>query len=385
MRRTLSYIIFSFIALVSYSQSISDLNNEKEELLNKISYNSELIKEFTEKRQNELRVIGILDNKISKRKRLLEVYIREMAYINKQISNLNYQVDSLEKTVHSIRDEYAKIIYQMYINKLGRNDLCYILSASSFNESYRRFMYLSQYNDYRKNQSVILSQKLKECDSIKVIVEDRKKTVTKLLQNINEESKNIELEMKERQAKVTDFKSRESELVAENKIAQKNAQNLELRIMALIKEEAEKNKKGKALKSNIAENKGKLPWPSKDGILVGEFGEHEHPIIKTLKIRNNGIDIDMMNDPKVYCVFDGEVSRVIAIPGYNATVIVRHGSVLTVYANLVNVMVKADKKIKTGTQLGEIYRGESSNSNILHFEVWNEDEKQNPLIWLEKH
>ena len=42
MRRTLSYIIFSFIALVSYSQSISDLNNEKEELLNKISYNSEL-------------------------------------------------------------------------------------------------------------------------------------------------------------------------------------------------------------------------------------------------------------------------------------------------------------------------------------------------------
>ena len=93
----------------------------------------------------------------------------------------------------------------------------------------------------------------------------------------------------------------------------------------------------------------------------------------------------MMNDPKVYCVFDGEVSRVIAIPGYNATVIVRHGSVLTVYANLVNVMVKADKKIKTGTQLGEIYRGESSNSNILHFEVWNEDEKQNPLIWLEKH
>ena len=68
MRRTLSYIIFSFIALVSYSQSISDLNNEKEELLNKISYNSELIKEFTEKRQNELRVIGILDNNFEAQK-----------------------------------------------------------------------------------------------------------------------------------------------------------------------------------------------------------------------------------------------------------------------------------------------------------------------------
>ena len=173
-------------------------------------------------------------------------------------------------------------------------------------------------------------------------------------------------------------------MVKENQAAQKSAKMLEDKIVALIAEEAAKTNKS-YFSSNISKSKGKLPWPSSSHLVINEYGEHEHPVLKNLKVRNNGIDIDMQDNPSVLSVFSGVVSRIIAIPGYNATVIVRHGSVLTVYTNLSDVYVKKDDKVKQGTKLGSIYRGDGVNKNILHFELWNEDLKQNPLTWLDKH
>lgn len=376
---------FTLFYVSSFAQSISDLSKEKEDLLNKISQNSELIKQFSVKKDDELKLLTVLDQKITKRKRLVDIYKKEIEISNLRINKLNFQLDSLDKVILTIKDDYSKIIYQMHLNKLGRNDLTYILSSSSFNESYRRFIFLSQYNDYRKKQAAILVKKVADYDSIKSKIEERKIGVKQLLNSITNESSNIQSEMLIRQAKVSELSSKESQLVKENQAAQKSAKILEDKIVALIAEEAAKKSNKSLFSSNISKSKGKLPWPSSSHLVINEFGEHEHPVIKNLKVRNNGIDIDMQDNPSVLSVFSGVVSRIIAIPGYNATVIVRHGSVLTVYTNLSDVYVKKDDKVKQGTKLGSIYRGDGVNKNILHFELWNEDLKQNPLTWLDKH
>lgn len=376
---------FTLFYVSSFAQSISDLSKEKEDLLNKISQNSELIKQFSVKKDDELKLLTVLDQKITKRKRLVDIYKKEIEISNLRINKLNFQLDSLDKVILTIKDDYSKIIYQMHLNKLGRNDLTYILSSSSFNESYRRFIFLSQYNDYRKKQAAILVKNVADYDSIKSKIEERKIGVKQLLNSITNESSNIQSEMLIRQAKVSELSSKESQLVKENQAAQKSAKILEDKIVALIAEEAEKKSNKSLFSSNISKSKGKLPWPSSSHLVINEFGEHEHPVLKNLKVRNNGIDIDMQDNPSVLSVFSGVVSRIIAIPGYNATVIVRHGSVLTVYTNLSDVYVKKDDKVKQGTKLGSIYRGDGVNKNILHFELWNEDLKQNPLTWLDKH
>lgn len=376
---------FTLFYVSSFAQSISDLSKEKEDLLNKISQNSELIKQFSVKKDDELKLLTVLDQKITKRKRLVDIYKKEIEISNLRINKLNFQLDSLDKVILTIKDDYSKIIYQMHLNKLGRNDLTYILSSSSFNESYRRFIFLSQYNDYRKKQAAILVKNVADYDSIKSKIEERKIGVKQLLNSITNESSNIQSEMLIRQAKVSELSSKESQLVKENQAAQKSAKMLEDKIVALIAEEAEKKSNKSLFSSNISKSKGKLPWPSSSHLVINEFGEHEHPVLKNLKVRNNGIDIDMQDNPSVLSVFSGVVSRIIAIPGYNATVIVRHGSVLTVYTNLSDVYVKKDDKVKQGTKLGSIYRGDGVNKNILHFELWNEDLKQNPLTWLDKH
>jgi murein DD-endopeptidase MepM/ murein hydrolase activator NlpD len=89
-----------------------------------------------------------------------------------------------------------------------------------------------------------------------------------------------------------------------------------------------------------------------------------------------------LSGSKVTCVFDGIVTRVVVIPGYNRAVIVRHGKYLTVYANLKVVDVKNGQKVKTGQIIGTVFSGEGENSNVVHFEIWNEKSKQNPEKWL---
>ena len=75
------------------------------------------------------------------------------------------------------------------------------------------------------------------------------------------------------------------------------------------------------------------------------------------------------------------VSEIILIPGFNNTVIVRHGNFLTVYANLVNIVVKKGQKVSTKQTIGKVAY-DTEKGSILNFQVWNNMTKQNPEIWL---
>ena len=164
--------------------------------------------------------------------------------------------------------------------------------------------------------------------------------------------------------------------------------DLEEKIVALIREEAEKAKKSgisPTLSSDVTKNKGLLPWPCSKYLVVSTFGEHEHQLIPNLLVKNNGIDIDILDSKSVHPVHAGKVSRIIMIPGSNASVIIRNENVLTVYSNLSEVWVQTGENVTVKTELGKVYNGEGINSNILHFEFWIAEDKQNPLDWLEKY
>ena len=82
----------------------------------------------------------------------------------------------------------------------------------------------------------------------------------------------------------------------------------------------------------------------------------------------------------VRAVFDGVVSQIVVIPGYNQCVLVQHGSYFTFYCKLKSVSVKAGDKIKTGTLLGTV--DTISGEDQFHFQLWKDRTPQNPEAWL---
>ena len=377
--------IFSFFVLFScysFSQNLTELNDEKRKLLSVIEENNKMITQYSDMKNSELMLISVIDDKIAKRRRLISIYNNEIFAYNLQIKYLTNQLDSLENEIFILKQEYSKIIMQQYLNRMYQNSLVYLLSASSFNESYRRFLFLQQYNDYRRSQAAILEDNVIKFNELKQKVEDKRSELSGLLSQAKREAKLLEEELNERKNKVDQFSQETTNLQQQILDAENQAKLLEEKIVALILEEAKKRELNSNLSADILKNKGVLPWPTAKHVVVSTFGEHEHPLIPSISVKNNGIDIDVLEDKQVHAIHVGRVSRIIMIPGSNASVIVRHGSVLTVYSNLSEVFVKRDDIVSSSTVLGTVYNGEGINSNILHFELWNGEEKQNPLEWL---
>lgn len=137
------------------------------------------------------------------------------------------------------------------------------------------------------------------------------------------------------------------------------------------------------LSSNFSNNRGSLPWPVARGQVVGHFGVGKHPILN-IQTNNDGVDIATNKGSTAKAVFDGVVSSIIAIPGGNRTVLVRHGDYYTLYGNLSFVSVKKGDSVRRGQDLGRIYT-DSNGDTILNFQVRNGASKQNPETWLSRN
>lgn len=135
---------------------------------------------------------------------------------------------------------------------------------------------------------------------------------------------------------------------------------------------------------NFENYKGKLPFPVEGRYtIVKRFGRQKHPTLQHVETTNSGIDMQTAPGASVRSVFDGEVSAVFRPDGYNNVVVIRHGSYMTVYANLGSITVSTGQKVKAGQSIGTVYTDSNDgNRSILHFEIRNRRQKENPELWL---
>ncbi len=138
------------------------------------------------------------------------------------------------------------------------------------------------------------------------------------------------------------------------------------------------------LSGNFESNKGRLLFPvSGKYKIVKSFGRQRHPDLKYVQTNNSGIDIEVPSGGNARAVFDGKVSEIFRLPGFNNIVMVRHGSYLSIYANLSTITIKKGDTVKAGQELGRIYSDpDDDNRTILHFEIRKEKQKLDPEAWV---
>ena len=142
----------------------------------------------------------------------------------------------------------------------------------------------------------------------------------------------------------------------------------------------------RALASSFEQNKGRLPAPIRGAYsLLRTFGVHQHSQHSRVQVSSSGVDFGLRSAGQAYAVFSGVVSRIFVIPGYGTSIILRHGNYLTVYANLSSVSVSQGARVATGQALGAIGAApDGSADRLLHFQLWHERTKLNPLSWIRR-
>lgn len=123
-----------------------------------------------------------------------------------------------------------------------------------------------------------------------------------------------------------------------------------------------------------------LRWPVDSRKILLEYGERYNPQTNTVTI-NPGINIRVDDDSEVSSAESGNVSMVTWMPGYRTVVIVDHGGgCRTVYANLSSATVKRGAKLRRGDKIGTVSK--SQEGRYLHFQVWKERQRMNPMTML---
>jgi murein DD-endopeptidase MepM/ murein hydrolase activator NlpD len=128
-------------------------------------------------------------------------------------------------------------------------------------------------------------------------------------------------------------------------------------------------------------NRGKLPMPVSKGVVVTHFGIYDHPVLKGIRVTSNGIDIS--TDPRavVIVVAEGVVRKVFST-GSVTSVLVQHGLYYSVYSHLSSVSVQSGERVRARQPIGLVDISSSGERSVLHFELWRQTEKLDPMQWL---
>ncbi len=146
----------------------------------------------------------------------------------------------------------------------------------------------------------------------------------------------------------------------------------------------EKVEKAEKTYGNFEAAKGSLPRPVSGSFRVtSPFGRHPLPDLPEVIYDNPGIDAQVDRGASARAVFPGRVSGVYILPGYNTVVIINHGNYYTIYGNLASANVKVGDSVKQGHTIGKVATDpDTPDHSLLHFELWKNREKQNPMAWI---
>ncbi|WP_430814360.1 murein hydrolase activator EnvC family protein [Carboxylicivirga sp. RSCT41] len=371
-------LIGLLLSFQASSQSLEQLENEKKQLNQRIKNANALLVSYNKQKTTSIKNINLLNLQIKDRERLISIYEEEIKVLESDIRTLEIEIDETKEKLEQLKMQYAKLISETYNNKKRYNELSFFFGAESFNEAYRRYSMLKEYNRFRHNQGVLIEKNAKELDNSYLLLNTKLKVQNNALNSVKTQHEQLVSDKSAVNRKIQDLKRKESSVKQDIRKQKRALKKLEDAIVKVIAEMS----KEKVEPSDFHLAKGQLSWPIQKGIVVSKFGEHQHPVLKYVKVNNNGIDIQSTSDNTAKAVFSGKVTRIVPIPGYNKAVLVRHGRFLTVYANIEEVHVNPGQNVTKNTNIGTIYDGKGENSGVLHFEIWEESVKLNPEHWL---
>lgn len=378
-------------ASVLSGQSRAELEEMRKKNLQEIEYVDRLLKTTASQKTenvNELRVIG---RKLNLREKLIDEYGQEINLLEYRIGLNALATEMLEQDLNELKKDYANSILSAYKATKGTPALAFILSAADFNQGYKRLKYIQQVAKYRRKESETIETLYTQLQGTKERLEKDRKNVSDLKNKEVRQKEILRQEQDRKEKLVSNLSRKEKQLKQELDEKRRIARQIEKEIERLIEAERKKSEtvpmsaEMKVIGESFGENRGRIPWPVDRGIITSHFGSHQHPVLKNVIEDNIGIEITSSGPTKAKSVFKGEVGGVFAISGANMAVIIRHGKYLTVYQNLVNVVVKAGDSVSLGQVIGDVYvdNGDGGKAE-LKFMVYEEKKKLDPEQWLTK-
>ncbi len=400
MRKLLTILtLLAVCALPAAGQktSMKKLESQRAQLEKDIALLNRKLEQNSKNKSAALSSLSLLRSKIKAREKLIAGCDQTLAVLDDSIAVVQKEMNRLQQRHDTLSYYYGRLIRGAYKNRDSRLWYMYILSSESIGQGLKRAGYLRGMSAQLSTQAL----RIRETSARLAVEKERlgglRKEEAAMRKKVVGERSRLRGEEADANKLVNqlgkDRKKFQRELQEKNR--QKEALNR--KIADLIRQESQKASKGASgkkssggkttstavdtkLSNEFAANKGRLPWPV-EGAIVEHFGKHHHPVYTNVELpQNNGVTLAVRPGAQAKAVFNGKVTQIVVLPGYNQCVLVNHGAYFTLYSKLRSVSVKVGENVTTGQVVGTV--DTIGGEDLFHFELWKGSTPQNPEGWL---
>ena len=400
--RQVLFVLFGLTILAqtanAQDQRQQNLENQRKLLQEEIKQINKLLFSNEKQKKSVLTEFEDLSLKIDVRGRLIRVTNEQANRLTQKISVNQRIIGQQRKDLENLKKDYSEMIRKSYQSGSGQSRMMFLFSSESFLQAYKRSQYLNQYTSFRKKQGELIVEKTKTLQQLNTDLVAQKLKKEELVKENKTAQQQYKNEQSSQQQLIKALKKKERSFVSQIKKKQKKAAAINKEIQRLIREAiaasnkaAGKNLNAKVftltpedqlISDNIIANKGKLPWPVEQGIVVQKFGKQPHPVVKTTMIQSNGVTIATPQSSEARAVFEGKVMSIIGFKGSNPTVLIQHGNYITTYSNLSEVYVIKGQKVKSKEKVGKVFTNPETGKTELKFSVFKNSSPTNPKSWI---
>ncbi len=356
-----------------------------------------------------VQLIGELEAQIASEKAAVQRYSREVEVAGRRkqaaqvkLGELSGEVTKLEELIHR---------RAVYVYKHGaRAQLRFLMAADSPGDLFRRRLYVNRVQDNDQKNLERLRDARQRQDRAAQNLAQTERDLNRALENKRQSlqrSQELAAETRTEQARLSEDREqiagmlsevRQDQASVEQMIADRkqSLEQVEEWIVSL-----ERQRAGGAVQEirvrthsaaevivrntpafeSFSQAKGRLPWPLRGRVLT-RFGLQTNSITGTVT-ENPGIDIQADAGDEVLAVQAGVCTRITYLRGFGTTMLVDHGDgYYTVYAHLGDLLVSEGEEVQAGRVIGRVGPESATGSPRLHFQVWKQRQKQDPLDWL---
>lgn len=399
-------IFIFFLSVFSVlGQTRKELEAQRKRLNLEIKQVNSLLFKEKKKVNNALEDLNDLKRKIYVRNKLIATINAEARILSKEIRVNETELKSLKKKLADLKKDYADMIFRSYKSKSQQSKAMFLLSSQNFYQAYKRLEYMKQYTTFRKKQGDEIVVQTIEIQSINDSLLVQKSLKDKLILSEKQQKKEVEIDQKNQEELIAKIKKQEGKYKKELQDKVRQEKKVTVKIDQKIKEEIERanriaraKQKGKpkavkknefilspeakALAAKFELNKGRLPWPVSEGIIVRKFGKQPHPSFPGITVNGTGLHIVTKEGRDAQAIFNGTVLNVLVSSEGIKNVLVQHGNYISSYNNLSKTYVGKGDTVVTGQKIGQIFTDKVSNKTKLIFVLFKNTTRLNPSSWI---
>ncbi|MDB4114330.1 peptidoglycan DD-metalloendopeptidase family protein [Flavobacteriaceae bacterium] len=412
MKKRFYILVFSvlffgnFSALAQPGNKQQQLEQQRESILNDIKKINTLLFKTRGVKKTVLSEVEDINQRIKAQQNLIRVTNQQANLLTRKINENLTQISLLRNELQQLKEDYAAMVQKSYKSKSQQSRVLFLLSSEDFLQAYKRVQYMKQYANHRKKQGESIKTKTELLQQLNLDLIDQRKEKDLLISENTATKAKLKKEKELQQTLITSLKKEESTFTKQIRAKQQKANKINGQIKKLIRDAiAAANKKARENKSkttiasatkfaltpeaaaiakDFKNNKGKLIWPVKQGLVINKYGTRQHPQFPNVTQTFHGVEIATNTNAQARAVFNGEILQIQQLKNANKAVMIQHGDYITIYYNLATISVKKGDKVSTKDPIGKVFTHPVTKQTVIKFMVYRNDTEMNPADWVYK-